>query len=335
MKPSPRDFSLANPWRTWYNQVNRTRHASFKEEVGSFFKEVKMRKNHQPPLTIAEQIQHLKALGLTVLDEHAARRILKRVSYYRLIKGYGRTLKWEGRFIAGASLEDIVDLYQFDQALRRLILTLLEPLELALRAAITQHFSLRYGNFGHLHPENAGRGQKQAHFAQAVKELKAQAKRSQRAKIVEHFKQHYQGGQVPFYALVEVASFGTLVQLFKQLASGDKRQVAESFNVEVAYLESWLDNFSHLRNICAHYGRLYGRYLEKPTRLYARFRQAGVKNNTLMASLLNLRQVTPPDLYQVFYDRLVALISAHPVVDLKQLGFPKEGWDLLLPEGYI
>lgn len=291
-----------------------------------------MRKKQQPPLTISEQIQHLKALGLTIPDDHEAKRFLKRVTYYRLIKGYGRTLKQQGTFIAGTTFQDIVDLYHFDQALRRLLLTLLEPLEIALRAAITQHFSLRYGNFGYLNPENAGRGQRQGRFLQAVKELQAQAKRSQRPQIVQHFKTHYQGGQVPFYALVEVASFGSLVKLFENMKRGDKRAVAEAFNVEAAYLESWLDNFSHLRNICAHYGRLYGRYLEQPTRLYASFRQAGVKNNTLMASFLNLRQVTPPDLYRSFYDSLVALVHTYPVVDLKQLGFTADGWERLSPE---
>ena len=45
-------------------------------------------KQHQPPMTIDEQIENLKNIGLIVEDEEYAKRILNDISYFRLIKAY-------------------------------------------------------------------------------------------------------------------------------------------------------------------------------------------------------------------------------------------------------
>ena len=55
-------------------------------------------KQHQPPMTIDEQIENLKNIGLIVEDEEYAKRILNDISYFRLIKAYSLNLKTnEGR----------------------------------------------------------------------------------------------------------------------------------------------------------------------------------------------------------------------------------------------
>ena len=48
---------------------------------------------HQPPLTIDEQVENLKNIGLIVADEEYAKKILNDISYFRLIKAYSLTLK--------------------------------------------------------------------------------------------------------------------------------------------------------------------------------------------------------------------------------------------------
>ena len=56
-------------------------------------------KQHQPPMTIDEQIENLKNIGLIVEDEEYAKRILNDISYFRLIKAYSLNLKTnEGRY---------------------------------------------------------------------------------------------------------------------------------------------------------------------------------------------------------------------------------------------
>ena len=45
-------------------------------------------KQHQPPITVEQQIDNLKELGLVIADEECAKAFLNDVSYFRLIKAY-------------------------------------------------------------------------------------------------------------------------------------------------------------------------------------------------------------------------------------------------------
>ncbi len=53
----------------------------------------KMKKIHQEPISIENQVKNLIDLGLLVEDKTYAKKILGRISYYRLIKAYSITLK--------------------------------------------------------------------------------------------------------------------------------------------------------------------------------------------------------------------------------------------------
>ena len=45
-------------------------------------------KQHPLPMTIDEQIENLKSLGLIIENEEYAKKILNDISYFRLIKAY-------------------------------------------------------------------------------------------------------------------------------------------------------------------------------------------------------------------------------------------------------
>ena len=69
-------------------------------------------KQHQPPMTIDEQIENLKAIGLIVADEEYAKKILNDISYFRLIKAYSLNLKEKnGNYRDKVTFEQIVELY--------------------------------------------------------------------------------------------------------------------------------------------------------------------------------------------------------------------------------
>ena len=48
----------------------------------------------------------------------------------------------------------------------------------------------------------------------------------------------------------------------------DKKAVAQIYGVKYTYLESWIEHIAFVRNICAHYGRLYNVNLSKTPALY-------------------------------------------------------------------
>ena len=79
-------------------------------------------KKHQPPMTIDEQIENLKNIGLIVDDEEYAKKILNDISYFRLIKAYSLNLKHRnGRYNENVTFEQIVELYLFNANFRQLI----------------------------------------------------------------------------------------------------------------------------------------------------------------------------------------------------------------------
>lgn len=49
-----------------------------------------------------------------------------------------------------------------------------------------------------------------------------------------------------------------LSRTYKNLKTNEQKDISKNcFNINNLLLESWLDNLSYVRNICAHYGRLY------------------------------------------------------------------------------
>lgn len=285
-----------------------------------------MKKSHQDPIDLNEQIENLISLGLEIEDGNYAKNVLNRVSYYRLIKAYSITLKEDGKYIEGTTFKNIVDLYLFDMEFRHILFSFIEHIEVYLRAVITNYFSLKYGNFGYKDIENY----KKKNFQKStLKELEREINRNEKSPFIHNFKENYEGGEIPFYAAIEVASFGTLSRMYKNMENEDKREIAKIFDVDYTYLESWIENLSYVRNICAHYGRLYGAKLTKTPKLYREYLKLGVSNNTIFASVLNLKILADPEYYKKFYINLLKIINKYPSVALKHLGFI-EDWKKIL-----
>ena len=285
-----------------------------------------MKKSHQAPIDVNEQIENLISLDLQLEDKDYAKSVLSRVSYYRIVKAYSITLKENGKYIEGTTFKNIVDLYLFDMELRHILFSLIEHIEVYLRAVITNYFSLKYGNFGYKDLSNY---KKKNYQISTLKELEKEIKRNKKSPFIQNFKENYEGGEIPFYAAIEVASFGTLSKMYKNMENEDKSEIAKAFSVDYTYLESWIENLSYVRNICAHYGRLYGAKLTKTPKLYREYLRQGISNNTIFASIINLKILANQEYYEKFHSDLLDIINKYPTVELKNLGFI-EKWESIL-----
>ena len=88
-------------------------------------------KQHQPPMTIDEQVENLKSIGLIVDDEEYAKKILNDISYFRLVKAYSLDLKPKnGYYDKQTTFKEIVDLYLFNANFRQIIFPEIEKLRL-------------------------------------------------------------------------------------------------------------------------------------------------------------------------------------------------------------
>ena len=112
-------------------------------------------KKHQPPMTIDEQVENLKNIGLIVDDEEYAKKILNDISYFRLIKAYSLNLKSKnGCYNKQTAFKEIVDLYLFNSNFRQLIFPEIEKVEINVRCRLANFFAEQYGVLGYLQAEN-------------------------------------------------------------------------------------------------------------------------------------------------------------------------------------
>ncbi|MBS6520169.1 MAG: Abi family protein [Clostridiales bacterium] len=285
-------------------------------------------KQHQPPMTVDEQVKNLKEIGLIVSDEEYAKKILNDISYFRLIKAYSLNLKPKnGRYSKETTFEQIVDLYLFNAKLRQLIFPEIEKIEINVRCRIANYFAGQYGVLGYLDANNFV---KEEYHQTFLSDIKEEISRNSKAPFVQNFRHNYEGGQLPIYALVEVFSFGTLSKFYKNMKNPDKKAVAQTFGVGYTYVESWLESISYVRNICAHYGRIYNAKFSKTPILYKEYTQAGIKNNRMYSVLLCMKHLLKNDKHwNIFVDAIENLIEEYESVDIRTMGFP-DNWKELL-----
>lgn len=287
-------------------------------------------KEHQSPMTIDEQVENLKQLGMIVKNEDYAKKILNDISYFRLIKAYSLNLKPKnGKYKTGVTFEQIVELYLFNANFRQIIFPEIEKIEINVRCRIANYFSETYGVLGYLNADNFS---KQEYHRIFLKDIEEEVRRNQKAPFVKNFQENYKDRNLPLYALVELFSFGTLSKFYKNMKSPDKKAVAKTFGIGYTYFESWLESIAYVRNICAHYGRLYNAKLSKTPMLYKEYATESIGNNRIFGVLLCLKHLLKNDSHwKIFVDNIEILFDKYEKVDIKTMGFP-ENWKELLNE---
>lgn len=287
-----------------------------------------MSKKQQRPLTVPEQIENLKQLNLQIDNESFAAQFLNHVSYFRFIKAYSLGLKpRNGCYSDSVTFEHLVDLYKFNTEFRQLLFPQIEKIEVTLRCRLSNYFCVTYGVLGYQDPQNFSSSVFHHSFMQ---EAQNEIKRNRRAPFIKNFQENYEDGVIPFYALVEIFSFGTLSKFFKNLKNPDKKAIASTYQVAFPYLESWIESISYVRNICAHYGRLYNTKLTKKPKIYKEDQVLGVSNERIFGVLCCMKHLLSEDASwgKFLYD-MATLFQNHPKTDIKTMGFPQNWKDIL------
>ncbi len=285
----------------------------------------------KPPLTYDEQLQQLKDRGLIVENDRKALHLLSHVSYYRL-SGYWYPLladKQRHIFKSGSRFETAFRLYCFDRELRRLVISELEKIEVALRTQLIYVLSHRHGCFWFTDPllfRNPVR------HATTLTKIGEEYERSDEA-FVHTFRSKYTDPLPPAWMIMEIASFGTLSILYKNLKPGrEKRAIAHHFGLSDSVLETWLHSIVYLRNICAHHTRFWNRELSirpqipvVPRKTW--FYNTAFSNNRsyfMLCMIRYLLQTVNPATR--FPAKLKDLLRQYPEVDIRVMGFP-ENWE--------
>ena len=154
--------------------------------------------------------------------------------------------------------------------------------------------------------------------------------RNDKSPYIVNFKNNYKESKIPFYAAIELFSFGMLSRFYSNLKNEDKKIIAKTgFNVGYTYFESWIQSIAFVRNICAHYGRLYNFKLIKPPNLYKEY--SGIDNYRVFAVILCLKTLIDDKmLWQTFVDELNSLVELYSSsINLNYIGFVDDWYELL------
>ncbi|MGN0594826.1 MAG: Abi family protein [Hominimerdicola sp.] len=281
-------------------------------------------------MSIDEQVNNLKSLGLIINDESYAKKFLNDVSYFRLIKAYSLGLKSKNsNYFSDITFDHIVELYLFNANFRQLLFAQIERVEVNLRCRIANYFSSTYGVLSYESADNFANPEYHKEF---LSDINAELDRNSKSPFVRNFHENYIDGKLPLYALIELFSFGTLSKFFKNMKNQDKKAVALTYGVGYTYLESWFEHIAFVRNICAHYGRLYNVNLVKTPMLYKQYLEQNISNNKVFATLLCLKRLIPDDKHwNEFLNNVEILLSKSKNVNKNLIGFP-ENWKTLLEQ---
>ena len=294
----------------------------------------------------------LKSRGLDVGSDADAGAFLTQFGYYRL-SGYWHHLRatsWDADqsqivvhdcFSEDASLSQVIALAEFDRRLRSLFLQAIERIEIAMRVSVALLFGPR-GPMAHRDPQlfypkftNFDPAIGDTTFGAWIKRVDGHEARS-KEKFAVHIREKY-GLPLPIWVSIEVWDFGMMSTLIGGMTIADQMALSAPFGLNRVHLfPSWLRAINHVRNICAHYSRLWNRspsdqavppkigddglldHLAKD-----KFAQVRLYAVAVIVQFL-LRKIDPP-FASVWADNLKTLFSDFPDipnVPVGQSGFP-------------
>jgi abortive infection bacteriophage resistance protein len=298
----------------------------------------------KPPLDIPAQIKLLKSRGMTFADEDRAIRVLSHVNYYRLraywlpFEKTGQTQTAENNHSLqdGTEFDDIYSLYVFDRRLRVLLLEAIERVEIALRTHWAQVLAEKYGAHAYLNEEIFFR--KNIH-ANCIASLDEELQRSKET-FVKHYQSKYtRPSRPPIWAITELLTLGGLSKWIENInARQDRQAIAERFQLDEIVVRAFAHHLTHIRNICAHHGRVWNRKFtlimtipKKPKNLHEQFNRDQIEErkiyNTLVMLSWCIRAINPQTTWP---HRVRELLITRSTQELKAMG-ALEGWQEKAP----
>ena len=173
----------------------------------------------KPFLTYNEQIYKLKVeKELVINDEDYARSQLQKRGYFALIGGYKHIFKdpVSQKYKYGVTFEDIVILYDFDEALRALFLKHILHIEREMKSLFSYYFCEEYGELqnAYLDVNNYNYSEKTKYgVCKLVQILQEMVNRKSNYAYINHNRNSY--GNIPLWVLANALTFGTISKMYQ------------------------------------------------------------------------------------------------------------------------
>lgn len=275
------------------------------------------------PKSFDDQIKLLRDRGLIINNEEEAKFMLSNVNYYRFT-AYLLTFKSEGdNYKKGTTFELISEIYKFDRELRGLLTALLGNIEISFRTYIAYTLAMNHGASGYLNKNNFIDSSFHNGFLLSLEKEKGN---NSNKLFIKHHNEKY-NGQLPIWVATEIMTFGMLSKLYANLLPGDKSYIKNNLcRVNPKLVDTWLQSLTHIRNQCAHYGRIYNT-LFPDVKIKKEDRRYELDKKKIFANILIMKYlIIDQEVWTKFFINLQNLISQYgKYIDLNLIGFP-ENW---------
>lgn len=287
----------------------------------------------KPALTVAAQVALLEERHLIIADHDYAEKALNRIGFYRL-SGYmvpfavphGVDPEHPHTFVDGTTIEQIIELYEFDRKLRLFMNEALERVEVFTRCAMTNSMAPTFGPHWYMQPKLFKPHIVHADLLTNIKRQigHGEGDRKNRDVHIAHYYGKYNDPEMPACWMIEESvSFSTTSMMFGGIASNEILPVSKSFGVNHDILCSWLHALSYARNLCAHHGRLWNRTLTIKPKIPRQFAQLIPTNDRIYAIFFILQfmliRITDNNDWA---EKLRRLLADHATISIDTMGFP-------------
>lgn len=271
--------------------------------------------------TYDEQLYLLRSRGAVIEDDAFCKQKLAELNYYRFTAYFLPFRQEDGTYLPGTSFYRVYRIYEFDRNLRGLLFSAIEEIEIYFRAKLAYFHAHKYGPDGYMDPRNFSSSLEANKFHENIaREIKNNSK----APFVKHHIEFYDG-RFPIWAIIELFTFGMLSRFYSNMMTPDKKELAKHlYFTTYKNVTSWLRCTTDLRNVCAHYGRLY--YYIFPA-MPAGFDIPDAAKRRLWGAILALKGLYPDvnKWNNGFMPSIQALFEKyHEDIDLYHIAFPSD-----------
>ena len=277
--------------------------------------------------TIEEQLEILSSRGLKIEDKDMVKTFLLHNNYYR-VSGYSLTLRKNDVFFKSVTFQNIIDIYNFDNEFRHIILQYIEKIEVSIKSIYAYEFSRAYGPLGYLDSNLFSNKKK---YAEIIN--KANSQLTQRLNH-EAFLKHYVNElsqDLPLWAYVDLLTISDISFLYSISDNKVKDAIAHNFNLYSNKGSEILGNYMHsmtiIRNLCAHGSRLYNRLFERKPSLNKSekalliIKNDQIDNSRFYGFFLIMRRLLTKEDFKDMKTKIIDLNKKYPFVKMEYYGF--------------
>lgn len=203
------------------------------------------------PTTIDEQINKLLERNLIIDDIEFAKSFLYSVNYYNF-SGYLFEFRNSDSKYDNLNFDVVYNVYMCDKRLKSILLYAIEILEHNIKTKFAYVLAHNIGPLGYKDSSNFTNNDK---HVKMLEHFQYSVEKNRNLPFVKHHLSNYE--DFPIWVAVELFTLGNISACYKNLNKELKKKIAAEFNINFITLLNWLDCIVYLRNMTAHYMRLY------------------------------------------------------------------------------